>query len=210
MLNPFRFLIERYHSLNIRPPITAVLIGGTFVLLAALVNLLIVAVKTTPQAHVASAKSVEPPSARQAKPTDPYEFASAVIRSLARAADARQTLVSTQTTGDIVTDTLKTMTDARISINQLGDAKIELARFQGSENRAVATAVEGFETAYDVVTDAIQKGLVVQEKIVTVEDDKELMSLTSELSKHLAQAHEGWKLLAYATALAAHALIQTR
>lgn len=192
MPNPLRFLLERYHSLNIRPPITAALIGGTFVLLAALVNLLTIVVKTNPQAHEVLSKPVKTLSpALQARPTEPYEFAQAVIRSLARAADARQTLVSTQTTGNLVTDTLKTMTDARIAINKLGNAKIELARFQGSENRAIATAVEGFETAFDVVTDAIQKGLVVQEKIVTVEDDKELMSLMSELSKHLAQADEG-------------------
>lgn len=207
MPNPFRFLLERYHSLNIRPPITAALIAGTFVLLAALVNLLATTVKPNPQAHVVPARPVETPPAQQAKPTDPYEFAQAVIRSLALAADARQRLVATELTGDNFTDGLRAMTDARVAIGKLEHARLEVQDFADSPNEAMALAVHTFDQSYQALISALHESIRTQEKLVSVSSEQELGALMNETSRWAAAAEESWKLLAFAAGAVAHALV---
>lgn len=207
MPNPFRLLLERYHSLNIRPPITAALIGGAFVLLAALVNLLAIAVKTTPQTRVVSAKPVETPPAQQAKPTDPYEFAQAVIDSLSWAADARQTIVSTEVKGAGAADTFRSMTNARIGINKLTRAHDEIQRFASSDDRFVNVAVALFDAAYRQLIVALNESIRAEERLLSVSSEQELGVLLNETSQWAAQADEAWKALVYATAASAHALV---
>ena len=207
MPNPFHPLLERYHRLNIRPPITAALIGGTFVLLAALVNLLATAVKTNPQAPVVSVKPVETPPAQQAKPTDPFEFAQAVIDSLSWAADARQTIVSTEVKGEGAADSLRSMTNARIAINKLVRAHGEIQRFSNSDNKFVNVAVRLFDAAYRQLIASLNESIRAEEKLLSVSNEQELGALLSETSKWAAVADEAWKALVYASAATAHVLV---
>lgn len=214
-MNPFKALLEQYHHLRIRPAITAAVIGGICVLAAAIIGFFGAVVRRSPVEYRASAapsESAEPritrsQSVTDAGPNEPFFFTQAVIRSLSRAAVARQTLISTETTGDDVSDTLKTMTDMRIGINQLEDAKTELAQYRESQNEAIATPIKGFNTAYDLLIHAVGGGLSVHERLAAAEDEGQVMALMSDLSKSLAEADRGWKLLAYATAAAAHALV---
>ena len=216
MRNPFRLLLERYHSLNMRPHIAGPLIGGAFGVLVALIGLLAIVVQKAP-AYKPNQLRVEPPprvaSTAQAvnvhslpvKATDPYEFTQAVIDSLSWAADARQMFMSIESDDegaatDIFTDTFHSMTDTRIAINKLRRAKLEVQQFADSENQLAKEAVQLFNVGYDGLIAVLTKSIQSQERMLSISNEKELGALMNEMSRGAAAADEAWKALVYATA----------
>jgi hypothetical protein len=210
MRSPFRALLEWYYTMNMRPPITAALIVGICALLAALIKAPAskpIQAKIESQVREASAKpAVATSPVQEAKPTDPYEFAQAVIDSLSWAADARQTVMSLPAENQGPADTLKSMTNARIAINKLTHARLKIQRFADSDNELVNETASLFDTAYHALIVALNASIRTEEQLMSVSSEQELGVLLNEASKWAAQADESWKALVYASAGVAHVL----
>lgn len=204
-------LLDRFHDLNLQPPIKQAVVAGGFLLLATIIGeafslgaTLLGRSPTTPQ------RDTKVATAAPAKRVSPYEFTEAVIQSLSIAQDARQTLLSIQSKGDPAADALESMTNARIAIKKLERAGDELQRFSSSDNEAINVAVQGFAVAYTQLIMALNESIKIEEKLLSVSDAQQLGAILNETSKWAAEADEGWKLLMYATAAVAHALADNK
>ena len=212
MKNPFKSLLDWFHGLNLQTPIKAAVVGGVFLLIVALLNgvfnLASTAIKNEAKSPETAKKIAEPmPAQARQVDTKPFDFAYDVIQSLSWAADARQIVVSIESSGNEATDAFNGMTNARIAIGKLERANDSIQRYANSKNEAMRVAVTGFDTCYKELISALNASIQTEEKLMNVSDKQQLGAVINDASQWAAQADEGWKLLVFATAASTHALI---
>ena len=68
-------------------------------------------------------------------------------------------------------------------------------------------ALQGFDSAYSGLISVLNESILIEERLLSISNEKELGALLNDASKSAAQADESWKLLMYATTAATYALI---
>jgi hypothetical protein len=137
-----------------------------------------------------------------------YILSRAVIEALSFAEDARSRLtVISPSNQDVMSQTLETMTNARIAINYLRQAQAQFKRFQGHDTDLVDKAAQAFLRGYGTIADGLTRTLGVYDKLNSVSDSSQLGPLLTEASQSAAEIELAWKVIPLATVLLTHALV---
>ncbi len=149
--------------------------------------------------------SAAPPNTQN---LESLEYMRAIIRSLNWCTEARN--LTSKAKGE--SDLLKQMTNSRLIIKKLSEAKIGISPYTKSQNEFISKTSQTFEANFDTAISIENDFLIHLEKLGNMSDE-EMMSqrgtISSKLSQMVADYDEFWKNLSYTTALSTNSLIDT-